>query len=129
MAIQGISKAVVPVRDQERAKRFWTETVGFALTTDAAYDDQGARWVEVTAPNGSSVLILSASESDRAVFRDHGDGVPTATFFLYADDVQRTYEELSAKGVEFPEPPVQQPWGWWSTFLDSEGNRFTLQQA
>ncbi|MGW1677499.1 VOC family protein [Saccharopolyspora sp. NPDC002376] len=128
MAIRGISKAVVPVSDQERAKRFWSETVGFAVTTDAPYDDQGNRWVEVTAPNGSSVLILSASDSDQAIFPAHG-GVPTATFFLYADDVEQTYRELSAKGVEFPEPPVQQPWGWWSVFLDSEGNRFTLQQG
>ncbi|MGW5643250.1 glyoxalase superfamily protein [Saccharopolyspora sp. NPDC003752] len=128
MVVQGISKVVVPVRDQQRAKRFWSEVVGFTVTTDAPYDDEGNRWVEVTAPDGVSTLILSASETDQAIFPVY-DGIPSATFFLYADDIEQTYRELSAKGVEFSEPPVRQPWGWWSTFLDSEGNRVTLQQA
>jgi predicted enzyme related to lactoylglutathione lyase len=50
------------------------------------------------------------------------------TIFFYADDLEKTYEELSAKGVEFPAKPVEQPWGWWAMFVDSEGNRFALQQ-
>jgi len=29
---------------------------------------------------------------------------------------------------EFPAKPEKQPWGWWSMFTDSEGNRFALQQ-
>ncbi|WP_369973656.1 VOC family protein [Prauserella sp. PE36] len=71
--------------------------------------------------------MLSADPQDafRAPARDD---LPTANFFFYADDIERTYEELSAKGVEFPAKPVKQPWGWWSMFLDSEGNRFALQQ-
>jgi predicted enzyme related to lactoylglutathione lyase len=39
----------------------------------------------------------------------------------------RTYEELRARGVEFPQPPVEQSFGWWSMFQDNEGNRFALQ--
>lgn len=35
-------------------------------------------------------------------------------------------EELRARGVEFPQAPVRQPFGWWSMFGDSEGNRFAL---
>ena len=38
----------------------------------------------------------------------------------------RTYDELRARGVDFPQPPVQQSWGWWSMFQDQEGNRFAL---
>jgi predicted enzyme related to lactoylglutathione lyase len=33
---------------------------------------------------------------------------------------------LTARGVQFPQPPVQQPFGWWSLFADAEGNRFAL---
>jgi hypothetical protein len=33
---------------------------------------------------------------------------------------------LTARGVEFPQPPVRQPFGSWSLFQDSEGNRFAL---
>ncbi|WP_206790194.1 glyoxalase superfamily protein [Amycolatopsis sp. MtRt-6] len=125
MPIQGVGKVVVGVADQARAKEFWSEVVGFTVTTDVPYDDQGRRWVEVTAPDGT-VLVLSETPEDRP--RSTADQLPTSNFFLYADDVEKTYEELSAKGVEFPAKPEKQPWGWWSMFTDSEGNRFALQQ-
>ena len=32
--IQGVSKVVVPVADQERAKRFWTQQLGFTVAVD-----------------------------------------------------------------------------------------------
>ena len=126
MAIQGVSKVVIGVEDQARAKKFWSETVGFAITTDVPYDDQGRRWVEVTAPNGT-ILVLSEAPEERKRFGEN-DQLPTSNFFLYADDIETTYDELSAKGVEFPAKPEKQPWGWWSMFVDSEGNRFALQQ-
>ena len=126
MPIQGVSKVVVGVEDQARAKEFWSEVVGFAITTDVPYDDEGRRWVEVTAPNGT-ILVLSENPEDRP--RNGSDQLPTSNFFFHADDVEKTYEELSAKGVEFPAKPEKQPWGWWSMFTDSEGNRFALQQA
>ncbi|GLY34848.1 glyoxalase [Amycolatopsis sp. NBRC 101858] len=126
MPIQGVSKVVVGVEDQARAKKFWSEVAGFAVTTDVPYDDQGRRWVEVTAPNGT-ILVLSESPEDRRRFGEN-DRLPTSNFFFHADDIEKTYEELSAKGVEFPAKPEKQPWGWWSMFVDSEGNRFALQQ-
>jgi len=30
------------------------------------------------------------------------------------------------RGVEFPQPPIEQPFGWWSKYEDQEGNRFAL---
>jgi predicted enzyme related to lactoylglutathione lyase len=41
---------------------------------------------------------------------------------LNVDDMNATYRELSARGVEFPDPPAQQPWGWWATVKDPDGN-------
>src|SRR4051794_27684117 len=106
MPIQGVSKIVVGVRDQQRAKRFWSETVGFTVTTDIPYDDAGARWVEVTSADGQTTLVLSTDPEDRP--RERGQRqLPTANFFFYADDIEKTYAELSAKGVEFPATPVK----------------------
>ena len=39
-----------------------------------------------------------------------------------ADNVQTTYQELKAKGVEFTQPPKKAPWGEHAIFKDSEGN-------
>ncbi|MFD6067512.1 VOC family protein, partial [Amycolatopsis lurida] len=97
MAIQGVHKIVVGVRDQDRAKRFWSEVVGFGITTDVPYDDEGNRWVEVTSADGATSLVLSTAPEDLKRFEVR-DEIPTANFFFYADDIQKTYEELSAKG-------------------------------
>ncbi len=52
--------------------------------------------------------------------------LPTSNVFFYTDDLQQTHKELAARGVQFPVPPVQQPFGWWSIFEDPDGNRFGL---
>jgi catechol 2,3-dioxygenase-like lactoylglutathione lyase family enzyme len=54
--IQGASKVVVPVDDQERAKQFWTERMGFAVAVDEPYSDE--RWIEVVPPDKGVVLVL-----------------------------------------------------------------------
>lgn len=126
MAIQGANKIVVGVRDQERARRFWSETVGFTVTTDAPYGE-GERWIEVTSPDGSVTLVLSLDPEGRMQTAKNPD-TPNANPFFYTDDLDKTYAELSAKGVEFPAEPSRQPWGTWSMFADSEGNRFALQE-
>ena len=125
MGIRGVSKIVVAVEDQGRAKKFWAEVIGFEVTLDVPYDDKGNNWVEVTSADGETVLILSEEPQDRSA----PDELPTSKVFFYADDIVKTYEELSAKGVLFPAPPEEQPWGWWAMFVDSEGNRFALQQC
>jgi predicted enzyme related to lactoylglutathione lyase len=123
--ISGVSNIIVPVHDQERAKTFWTETIGFEVVVDAPYREE--RWIEVRSPDGVR-LVLSAREewsrNDRAV----PDEVPTSDVMFHCDDVEATYDELSSRGVRFPQPPIRMPFGWWSMFNDTEGNRFALGQ-
>ena len=45
---------------------------------------------------------------------------------LWTDDVEGTYEELKAKGVEFTAAPTKQPWGTFAIFKDIDGNTFVL---
>lgn len=42
------------------------------------------------------------------------------------DRAKAFWTQLSGRDVEFPVPPVQQPFGWWSLFEDPDGNRFAL---
>jgi lactoylglutathione lyase len=42
------------------------------------------------------------------------------------DDLQKTYEELKRRGVEFEKQPKKEHWGSFAIFKDSEGNRFVL---
>ena len=51
------------------------------------------------------------------------------TVFLTTDDVQASYEELKARGVEFSEQPEERPYGIDSAFRDPSGNNFRLTQV
>jgi predicted enzyme related to lactoylglutathione lyase len=119
--VGGVTKVVVDVEDQDRAKRFWTETMGFELVQDTPYGEE--RWLEVRTPDKAVVLVLNVRRGERPTAPAN---LPTSNVFFYADDLEQTYQELTARGVEFPEPPTQQPFGWWSLFQDSEGTRFAL---
>ena len=120
--IEGVSQVVVEVEDQDRALKVWTETMEFELAQDAPYGAAG-RWIEVRTPDKEKTLVLGLRQGDGPTAPEE---LPTSNVFLYCDDLQRTYAELSARGVEFPQPPVRQSWGWWSMFQDQEGNRFAL---
>jgi predicted enzyme related to lactoylglutathione lyase len=124
--IDGVSKIVIAVGDQDRALAFWTETMGFELVEDAPYGDE--RWLEVRSPDGQIDLVLELRNGDDRD-REVPDHLPTSNVMFRCEDLNDTYEELSARGVEFPQPPVEQPFGSWSMFNDSEGNRFALEQA
>jgi len=119
--IEGVSQVIVDVEDQDRALKFWTETMEFELAQDAPY--QAERWIEVRTRDKATILVLQLRQGDRPTAPEE---LPTSNVFFYCDDLPRTYDELRARGVEFPQPPVQQSWGWWSMFQDQEGNRFAL---
>jgi predicted enzyme related to lactoylglutathione lyase len=50
------------------------------------------------------------------------------TVFLTTDDIQASYEELKARGVEFTEEPSERPYGIDAGFRDPSGNAFRLVQ-
>jgi len=123
--IQGVSKVVVPVGDQERAKRFWTQRMGFVVTVDEPYGEE--RWIEVVPPDKGVVLVLAPRQpGDRRP--EVPEMLPHSPVFFSCDDIQQTYQELTGRGVRFPTPPVEMPFGWWSLFEDDEGTRYALQQ-
>jgi hypothetical protein len=70
---------------------------------------------------------LDAESSDRrAELVAKGAG---STLFLKTDDCQTSYEELSARGVVFNDPPTPQPYGIDTSFRDPSGNNIRLTQV
>jgi lactoylglutathione lyase len=121
--ISGVDRVLLDVDDQDKAKAFWIDKLGFELAYDETYGDE--RWVEVRPPNGSPVLVLIPRRADEAK-PDVGANMPHTNVFFTCDDIQRTYEELTASGVSFPTPPTQMHFGWWSIFEDDQGTRHAL---
>jgi predicted enzyme related to lactoylglutathione lyase len=123
--IGGISKVIVPVDDQQRAKEFWTGLIGFEVVRDERYGDE--RWIEVGPPDGGPLLVLSPRPSDEHR-RDVPAELPHSPVFFKCADIEATYGELHKRGVEFPTPPQRQHFGWWSLFEDQDGTRYALGQ-
>jgi lactoylglutathione lyase len=123
--IRGISKVVVPVDDQERARDFWTTRVGFDVASDETYGDE--RWIEVCPPSGSPVIVLSPRAPTEPP-REVPDQLPHSPVFFTCDDIKATHRELVGRGVRFPVPPTKMHFGWWSLFEDGDGTRYALGQ-
>ncbi|HEV8651771.1 MAG TPA: VOC family protein [Actinomycetes bacterium] len=121
--IGGVSNVGIEVEDQDRAKQFWTEVMGFELVQDTPYKE-GQRWLEVRTPDKAVVVGLGVRQGDRPSPSD--EMLPTSNVWFYCDDLQQTHQDLAARGVEFPQPPVELFFGWWSIFTDPDGNRFAL---
>ncbi len=117
--ISHVKFVAIPVADQARALAFYTEKLGFTVTTDVSMGE-GQRWIELDIPGAATKLVLSAFDG-----RPTAPGAPSNVTFA-TDNVFRTYDELSARGVTFKTPPTEQPWGTYAEFLDSEGNQFVL---
>ena len=56
----------------------------------------------------------------------HEERIGFMNLTFHCDDVQKTYEELSAQGVEFTGPPKKETWGTMLVMKDSEGNQFVV---
>lgn len=125
--ISRVHKIVVPVGEETAAIEFWTARVGFELTRDESYG-QGQRWIEVTPPDRSLVLVLSRRDPNEPR-REVPAQLPHSPVFFDCEDIQETCSALASRGVTFAAPPVLMPFGWWAMFEDNEGTRYALTQS
>jgi predicted enzyme related to lactoylglutathione lyase len=120
--IRKIKFMSIPVRDQDRALEFYVNALGFILVTDQPMGP-GQRWIELRPAKGDAGIALFTPPG-------HENRVGTFTgISMECDDVQKTYDELSAKGVEFAKPPKTEPWGVSAILKDSEGNQIVLSTS
>jgi predicted enzyme related to lactoylglutathione lyase len=120
--ISHIKFVSIPVRDQNRALDFYTEKLGFTIITDQPFDEK-QRWIELRIPKAETRIVLFTAEGQ-------GGRIGSFSGLSFAcADVEKTYQELRARGVEFDNPPKKESWGMFTLFKDSEGNQFVLGTA
>ena len=135
--ITKLSHATVFVTDQDRAKDFYCNKLGFEVRTDAT---MGAfRWLTVgpkTQPD-MEIVLMKIQESDMGPGFD-AEKVAMLTKLVESgvmgggvfntDDCKRTYTELRERGVKFVSEPKEMPYGVEAVFRDDSGNFFSLTQ-
>jgi predicted enzyme related to lactoylglutathione lyase len=130
--ITGIHSASVFVTDQDRALDFYVNKLGFHKQADMPMGPEG-RWIEVVPPGSKTALLLYKPTKEMPGADTYELAMSLIGKFtnilLTSDDLQATYAGLSARGVNFPTPPEQQPWGWWAIVADPDGNSFGMRQG
>jgi catechol 2,3-dioxygenase-like lactoylglutathione lyase family enzyme len=131
--IDRLSHATIYVLDQEAAKAFYTDVLGFAVRTDERID--GFRWLTVSPPAQPELeLVLiepnppmfdtETAEQLKAIIAKGAMG----TGVLGTHDCQRAFKELSERGVVFLQEPTERAYGIEATFRDNSGNWFSLTE-
>jgi catechol 2,3-dioxygenase-like lactoylglutathione lyase family enzyme len=131
-----VSHVGVVVRDQEEAKTFYTEKLGFEVREDATLDElQGYRWLTVGAPGQSEFQLILEVPGPPAYDEETAaqmlelaakGGMPGAIF--QTEDCRATCKELEARGVELTSQPDERFYGIDASFRDPSGNRFRIVQ-
>jgi catechol 2,3-dioxygenase-like lactoylglutathione lyase family enzyme len=132
-----ISFAGVWVHDQDEALAFYTEKLGWEVRADVTLPELGGyRWLTVgPASQPDFSVLLNAVPGPPVVDAVTSDQIRTlmakgwaGNVLLTTDDAQASYDELTARGVEFTEPPEERPYGIDCAFRDPSGNQFRLTQ-
>ena len=111
---------VLFVEDLGRARDFYVDVLGFA----PAFDDSTSAGLLlgddllllVTVPSATDMLPVTQPSSPRGQR-------PVGLFNIFVENVDATFEHLTAKGVVFLVDPVDRDWGRRTAhFTDPEGN-------
>jgi predicted enzyme related to lactoylglutathione lyase len=119
----------IPVDDQDKALRFYTDVLGFAKKAD--FSNGPFRWLTVTSPddpNGTELQLAlnnnpAAKTYQQALFQQ---GQPAAMFFT--DDIKGDYERITARGGTFTMPPTEVTASTIAQLDDTCGNLIQITQ-
>jgi catechol 2,3-dioxygenase-like lactoylglutathione lyase family enzyme len=125
MNITHVGTVCVFVADQQRAKEFYTNKLGFELRTDAPLaPGSDARWIAVAPKGAQTEVILYLPDENWEHYRQTVGKSQAIT--LNVNDMNSVHAGLKGKGVTFVHEPDAQPWGTFATIRDSEGNHILL---
>lgn len=129
--ITNVSLVTIYVTDQDAARDFYVNTLGFEARDDISMGD-GFRWVTIAHPNQPELeftLMVPGPPLDEeaagSVRRLLDKGALSAAG-LAVDDCHQTYKELLAKGVTFLQEPSDRPYGIEAVMRDNSGNWLVL---
>ncbi|WP_435207557.1 glyoxalase superfamily protein [Micromonospora sp. bgisy143] len=121
MSVTHVQLLSVPVADQDRARDFYVDVLGFDLVWDNPMGPDGGRWVQVAPPGAATALTLVTWFPTMPPGSLKG-------LVLETDDLDADVARLWERGVDFADGGIRSaPWGRYATFDDPDGNGIVLQ--
>lgn len=119
MTVTHVQLLSVPVSDQDRARDFYVDVLGFELIWDNPMGPDGGRWVQVAPRGAATALTLVTWFPTMAPGSLKG-------LVLETDDLDADAAAFAERGVGVGDIQVA-PWGRYVTFDDPDGNGIVLQ--
>lgn len=125
---------IIPVRDVDAAKEFYSEKMGFNVLMDVKLNPQ-RRVIRLIPPGSTCGIAIGDGLSDAEPGSAKG-------MHLMVDDVERAYLELTSRGVDVHGPfhfvegvqvpglhPTRSPFESFLDFADPDGNVWMVQEV
>ena len=123
--IDSIGKITLYVNDQNKARDFWTEKIGFMVRLEQQMGPD-MKWLEVGPEyGGGAVFVLYDKKMMMAQNPDVNVGHPSV--ILSTRDIESAYEEMKSNGVKVGDI-MKMPYGSMFQFFDIDGNVFLLRE-
>lgn len=113
------------VTDMERSKTFYSDAMGFTVTTD--YGKGERHWVNLSLPEGGVTITLTTFLAAKL----HPGSM---SLYVSTPDIQEAFKQLSAKGVKPTNGISDDLYGpgsgvKWFRVADPDGNELTIVQS
>ena len=132
--ITGISIVSVWVLDQDAAKEFYADKLGFTVTTDFTMDN-GMRWLTVRPPGSQTQELLLMDPLHSMLDEETAQQVRALVAkgalspgVMATTDCKGDHDTLAERGVEFTQEPSDRPYGVEAVMRDDSGNWYSFTQ-
>lgn len=122
--INKIGKITIYVQNQEQAKNFWVNKLGFVVKGEYPMGPE-ATWLEV-GPSEDEFTTLVIY--DKALMEKQNPAAVSHPSILFStNDIETTYKKMKQNGVEVDEL-LRMPYGSMFNFKDQDGNIYLLRE-
>lgn len=123
--INRIGKITLYVNNQEEAKKFWTEKLGFIIKFEQTIGPT-MKWLEV-GPNESEFTNFVLYDKNMMKAQNPSANVEHPSILLSTVDIDASYNKMKENGVEVGEL-MSMPYGKMFSFKDQDGNEYLLRE-
>ena len=114
-----LSVVSIAVNDQDKARRFYEEVLGFKTRGEGDRGTQFA-WILMSPPSGTAGVTLISPNARQQPGQAQG-------MMLKTLDIERLHDRLKEKGLEITDIG-QASWGRFATFSDPDGNGWVIAE-
>lgn len=123
--INKIGKITIYVNNQDEAKEFWTKKINFVFKLEQPMGPN-MNWLEV-GPNKEEFTSFVIYEKQLMLNQNPEANISHPNIILSTEDIETTYAELKANGVELGELIIM-TYGKMFNFRDQDGNNYLVRE-